>query len=271
MADTPQRPAEKESWIMRAYRNPVVGMIATLATILSIFLSIYLYVLGTKKRDLVYFVNPAQAVVVKTGQATQLHVLFDDRELKSDVTAAQVAIWNGGNESIRSENVLDLVKLRTSPSVPILEASIRKKSRDLTGILLDPSEFNAGVVGIKWKILEQNDGAVLQIVYAGPPNTEIITAGTIEGQLQIRELRAPDPASLLTRFMDPWPFSRRVAAVVCIVTGVAFAVLFLTKLRELMNRSKVVALVSWIVILLFVGMGIFQLALFKPLGPPFAY
>ena len=117
--------------------------IAWIATVLGFGLPIYFYIQSDKKRDLASYVNPAQAVVVKTGESSNLHVFFGNHEpsheLTSDVTAAQIAIWNEGNESIRPDNVLKQVVIRTNPSVPILEASIRKKSRDVVDLLPENS------------------------------------------------------------------------------------------------------------------------------------
>ena len=159
--------------LMRFFSLPIVGIIGWAATVLSLVLGIFFYLQGTKKRDIVYYVNPIQAVVVKTGEATQLNVLYGGRELKSDVTAAQIAVWNQGNESVRPENILEPIAIRTIPSVPILEASIRKKSRGVVDVSLDQSRLSEGVVGVRWNILEQDDGTVIQLVYAGPPSTQI--------------------------------------------------------------------------------------------------
>lgn len=181
------------NWLALLLRNPTVNAIAWIATVVGFGLTIYFYVRSDKKRDLAYYVNPAQAVVVKTGESSNLHVFFGNHEpsheLTSDVTAAQIAVWNEGNESIRPDNVLKQVVIRTNPSVPILEASIRKKSRDVVNVTLDQSHLNDGVVGVQWNILEQNDEAIIQIVYAGPPTNKIQASGVVEGQGNIRQLR----------------------------------------------------------------------------------
>src|ERR1700733_1814872 len=145
--------APSGNWLARLFNNPVMTSIAWVAGVLGMILSIYFYIQSEKKRDLAYYVNPAQAVVVKTGESSNLHVFFgshgNSQELTSDVTAAQIAIWNEGNESIRPDNVLRQVVIRTNPSVPILEASIRKKSRDVINFTLDQSRLNDGVVGVQ--------------------------------------------------------------------------------------------------------------------------
>jgi hypothetical protein len=91
MSRTPVPLPESDSWLIRVYRNPAVGVTASIATILSLFLGIYFYVQSTKNRDLVFFVNPAKAIVVKRGEASQIHVFYGGNELQTDVTAAQIA------------------------------------------------------------------------------------------------------------------------------------------------------------------------------------
>ena len=170
---------------MRLFQNPIIGMIGSAAGVIGLILTIYFAHQSTKRRNLVFYVNPAQAVVVKTGEASRLRVLYGNEELTSDVTAAQVAIWNDGNESIRPENILQEIMIRTVPAVPILEATVRKTSRPVVSFALDHSQFAHGELGVSWNILEHDDGAVIQLVYAGPPTTKIEASGVVEGQQNI--------------------------------------------------------------------------------------
>ncbi len=54
---------------------------------------------------------------------------------------------------------------------------------------LDQAHLAEGQVAISWKILEQDDGGVVQLVYAAGTETRIECAGVIEGQTYIRELK----------------------------------------------------------------------------------
>jgi hypothetical protein len=57
--------------------------------------------------------------------------------------------------------------------------------------LLDQSRISSGIVGVHWRILEQNDGCNLQILYLGSPGVRISLTGNIEGQKQIQEVTYP--------------------------------------------------------------------------------
>lgn len=178
--------ANQKSRLEEFFSNPTVGIVGSIASILSLGLAIYFYAVPNTSRELAYLVNPAKAIVVKSDQLSRLSVTLDGNPITTDVAAAQVAIWNNGNEPIRPENILQPIKLVASGHTRIFEATVRKNSREHVQIKLDDSKIDQGELGISWNILEQNDGAILQIVYAGSPNTDITISGTIEGRKEVR-------------------------------------------------------------------------------------
>ncbi len=136
-------------------------------------------------------------------QATGLEVTHNRIELGDvDITAAQVAIWNSGDESIRKENILKEVVIYTKPSVRILEASISNYSRELDIIKFNiteaPELLEIGEVPVSWSILETGDGATAQLIYLGSTDVQIFVEGSIEGCGDIkrvgREVRIKTPA-----------------------------------------------------------------------------
>lgn len=188
--DTNTGTSERGS-VLAFFANPWVGIAGSIASVVGLILAVYFYVASTSSPDVVYYINPARAVVVKQGTASRLGVQFDNRSLTEDVTAAQIAIWNNGDQTVRPAAVLSPVAIRTDPRVAILEASVRKTSRDVVQLQLDQSRLTQGEVLISWNVLEGGDGGVLQIVYAGGPDTRFVGTGVFEGQRQIRELRYP--------------------------------------------------------------------------------
>jgi len=259
--------APKSNWLDGFLTNPVVSAIGLAVGVLGLILSIYFYVQGTKKRDLLCYVNPAQAVVVKTGESSNLHVFYGNHEpsheLTSDVTAAQIAIWNEGNESIRPDNVLRQVVIRTNPSVPILEASIRKKSRDVVNVTLDQSHLNEGVVGVQWNILEQNDEAIIQIVYAGPPTNQIQASGVIEGQGDIRQLRVVGQ----NKNVSAKPLSSKQLGTVFFVVALIMAIIgVFSGIRKARSASTPPPYIFAVMAIVCAVLGIFLILYFS--GPP---
>src|ERR1035441_2585974 len=167
-------------------QHPLVGPVTFAVGVLSLAATIFFGVAGFKTRDLSLYENPSKTTIVKSGQSSDLHILYRGKDVSTDVTALQVELWNAGKESIRPEHVLSPITLETTPRVPILEARIRHISRPVTQTVLDQTQIADGKVTVSWKILEHNDGAVIQFILAGPSETSITALGALEGQPTLR-------------------------------------------------------------------------------------
>lgn len=170
------------------FSNPVVGIIGSIASVIGLLLAIYFYVESKETRQLICYVNPVKAVVIKTGQASRLTTSFDTKVVETDITAAQVAIWNQGEKSVKRDNILKPILIYTENNSPILEATLRKSSRDVVQLSLNTDELQKGRVSVSWNILEHNDGGVIQLIYAGDPSIKLKADGVVEGQGQIEQL-----------------------------------------------------------------------------------
>ena len=174
--------------LRRFFSRPEVGIAGSIASIISIGLSVYFFWISCEKPELTYFVHPAKAAVVRTGQTSRVSVQFDGQNLTGDITAAQIAFWNAGRRAIRGNTILSPLVIRTGNRERILEAKLRKSSRDVVCAVLDSSRLSSGEVEIRWNILEQNDGGVLQIVYAGNETVDIAATAVLEGQPEVVRL-----------------------------------------------------------------------------------
>jgi len=127
----------------------------TLATTFFGLLAIYFYMRGKKSRGLTYKISPVRTQIVRAGAASRLSVIHDGREIKTDITAVHLAIWNQGRESIRQGDMLRPLIIQTADHAPILEASIRMVTHDVIGLRLDESTCVLGQLGVSWDILAQ--------------------------------------------------------------------------------------------------------------------
>jgi hypothetical protein len=168
-------------------RHPMIGLVGFIVGIVSLLATFYFGVSSQRSRKLLYGIYPTETPIVKSGQSSDLHVLYKGQDVSTDVTAIQVAVWNYGNESIKPDNFVTVppITLTTSPKVPILEARIMQVQRNVSQIDLDTSHIATGSVSLTWKILEHNDGVLIQLIVGGPPSVTIQAEGVIEGQQKI--------------------------------------------------------------------------------------
>jgi len=163
--------------------------IAIVGVIAGVLVGWYFYQRSLRAPLLTYMVNPATTTINRQDFEQDFGFTYQGKPLAADrVTAVQVAIWNSGTDSIRAENVLSPVTLKMTGGERIISAKVRKVSR---GVCLfdkddNPEQLERGVCPVKWKILEPNDGAIIQLIYLGDSIHVPTIEGTIEGQSRIR-------------------------------------------------------------------------------------
>ena len=172
----------------RFYNNPVFGFVGSVAGVIGLVL----FLISRTSPDLVYYVDPTRATVVRANQSSRIRVEIDGKDVKRTVTAAQIIIWNDGEESIRRQNLLSPLVIETGRLNPIIEADIREVTREVIGLQLDTSKTNEGQLVVDWTILEQGDGVALQLLYYGDDQTLITASATVEQQGDIRERKDED-------------------------------------------------------------------------------
>lgn len=265
------------------FYHPAFNVVCGIVTILSFIFGFYFYQKSKIYPQLIVYTHPVKATIVKAGQTSDIKTFYKDKEINTDVTVAQVAIWNQGNASIRREQILRPIVLSTDNNAPILEATIRKSTRDVIQLALNQDEIQNGRLPVSWHILEQNDGGVIQIVYAGDSQTNINIEGIIEGQNEIDKsftlgkIKTPSEQydEKNTRFEK---FKGIFLVIVGLITGFLFLKWSITEIRENLSKRDYLGIFAALILLflsflsLFVSIlvGFYEVVQKYPL-PPFDF
>lgn len=185
--------SEEKSALVRFFSLPAVGIASTLSSLISIPLTFFFYHVSISQPDLTAFTNPARTTVVSASQTSSLTVRHNDKPVTGDLNAVQVALWNAGSKAIKRDDILSTIKIEATSKAPILEATIRSTSRPEIEFLIDDSQKDLGIISVSWKILEQNDGASIQLIYAGTDKEKFAITGSIVDQREINERRYEHP------------------------------------------------------------------------------
>lgn len=173
----------------------VINYLAYACSILAVPLAIYLYFHGVQEREPNYYVSPERTRIIDTSvpAPAQLQVLYKGKDLNASVGAVVIYFWNDGKLPIKAEDVLEPLVIDLDADCEILDARVLKVSRSVT-------KLTKGEVGdraknrlpLSFSILEHNDGAAIQIIYSGKPDTTVSLSGTIVGAGQPRLLAPAD-------------------------------------------------------------------------------
>ena len=173
------------------------ALICTIAALISLPLGIYFHFAGVRTRELTWYAYPLRTNVIAIEDRSQLQVRFDGQEVRGNVTAVQIALWNAGNQPIKTEDIYESVRLNSSPPVRILEAKVRKEMRSVSNIAVDLTRRAEGELVFSWRVLEHNDGALIQLLFEGDPDARFTMSGAIAEQVAIHhpELVKPSTAN----------------------------------------------------------------------------
>lgn len=270
IAPEPSRPT---SVFRTFFSNPLVGVAGSIASVVGVILAIYFFLAASEIPQLTYFVHPVRSIIVGAGQSSRLSVTFENNTITTDVTAAQVAFWNNGNRSIRRENVLRPFVIRVGNRIPILEARLLKKSRDVVTLELDSTRIQQGELAVTWNILEHNDGGVIQLVFAGNAQTPIAAEAVVEGQRAVEALSFPGTIRSPGEQYARAGREERLQGFTFLGMGVlsALAVGFLLYRRSFRRPFGLLDYVIVVQPLVIVAMAIYFLLKAKIPGPPFGF
>jgi hypothetical protein len=181
----PERPLEtKRPYLLHLISahplGTVIAFVGALASIVALLLGFFPW-WTAPKRNLTFCVNPVRTPIVQTSKPSDVAVSYKGKAVSANVTAVQIAIWNAGRTPIRAEDVLIPCALNTGTN-RIMEASILRVAREVCEFHCDSNHLGEGTIGVKWRILEKGDGALIQLVYEGTPESPITVSGTIISQ-----------------------------------------------------------------------------------------
>ena len=78
--------------------------------------------------------------------------------------------------------VLKPLQFQLPPNHRILQAKIFKQTRAVIDLTLDQSRSDDGILDVSFKVLEHNDGCIIQLICQGDSETTISADGIILGQ-----------------------------------------------------------------------------------------
>ena len=274
-----------------------LGIVGTVGTLIGIVLSIYLYRASQIKPILTFGVLPLKTELQRPDYDKELGFVYQGKLVDSaSITAVQVAIWNTGTKSIRETDILEPFHLVMPDGAAILSVRVKKMSRPICGFefVNNQTDYVSGKCLLKWRILEPDDGVVLQVIYAGSARHDPTLEGVVEGQkagIVVEHYDINHENQTITSQISPF----RVAGIVilCIVcvslmmfakslqaktpVGKQMAVEIAVAEKELARLKKMAGpmpAISWLIIFIAVvllagGLGAFLYGL--PKGPPFGW
>jgi hypothetical protein len=175
-----QASRDRPGAISRLAQHPVIIIIAITANVLGIGHFLYESFAGVES-ELTFAVEPGRRVVLSVDQEPALIARYDSLALSGSVSAVRVALWNSGRRTVEGSDVREMLRLRTVPTSPILEASVQSYlNPDITHFTVHDKGFVSGTADVTLDILDPEEGAFIELLFAGPPTVQVVLDGRLK-------------------------------------------------------------------------------------------
>ena len=208
----------------------VVGIAFGIGGIISGY---YFYEKSIRERLPVVSVDPVRASIVNSADLSDLTILYHGAPIRqTSVTSLRIYFWNRGDLPIikAAHDILRQIQFHLPSGSEIIDKRVLKVSRGEVEFSASIPQDARNVLNVDFEILEKNDGAAIQIIYAGAPDAEIEATGTIVGTegVQIIKNYASRQEMPLIDKIKTTPMSFRAIIVLFTIIAVYFLGVVLT-------------------------------------------
>jgi hypothetical protein len=163
-------------------------------------------------------VHPIRSAIATAGADDGLAFTYQGRQVR-DAALLRVALWNEGPGPVRASQILTPVTLSLPPNCEILRAVTKLQTREVVRLSTEVARSPGAPdrVVLNWNIIEDGDGAVIEMLFSGPIDSPLSVHGVLEGQPRV----ALGPSMFpLESQQEQYENSRRIPYFVAILTGV---------------------------------------------------
>ena len=169
--------------LLASLNHPLLNFLWGLVGLIGVVFGVYTYYI--QKPNLTCYISPNRVPVVRKYNINNLAVSVSGQPITNDLYLATIQFWNEGETPITKEDILKAFTIHTQNNEQIYQVN-HSVTRDVVGLTLNgANKLSDSSFGFDWKILEKDDGILLQVLYGGDANMPLTIDGTIKQQKHI--------------------------------------------------------------------------------------
>ena len=214
--------------------NPVVGLTGWLATMISVVLAVWFFLIQRKKKILSFSYQTNELFNNKVSNIEELNISYKGKNINNlSVTSFEFA--NTGNGVIKKEHIYENHGIEISPidEVDLLFAKVMSQSTDT--INCKAPEIVNGKICVNFAALEEKEKFVINIYHAGSNANKFQVAGKIE-EGKIIEGRIGRLSLFLQKITGAIYFFYIIPVVIGLLCGLAISVYTYNEANNVRNH-----------------------------------
>ena len=205
-------------------QNPWMNLIFLFLALISIIISVVLYIKSKKSRLPFYSIRSINLIKEKISKIKSVEILYEGNKV-DNLTISKLAFWNSGKETIDANDVAKLNPVRIIPKHDkiILDSEIlfTKNTSNNISIDLDKQQNR---IDINFDYIDCGEGAVIQIYHTGIDSDDLTIQGDIKSTKGFQEIKYPRSVYRFTNLFGK-NFTKRIPRkYLKYILGVAFII-----------------------------------------------
>lgn len=178
---------EKFKFFMKWLNGNEWNVIFLLIAILSIIISIYLYLKAKRRKKPIFCKRSVNVVSDSIQSLGDIKVTYLNKPIEN-LTITKVAIWNSGNETLNCTDQApsDKLRIEAEEGIKIFNAEIIYESNPTNNFNV---HLNSNVIDFFFDFFDQNQGCIVKIIHSGKKSDNILIKGTFKGVGNIIEMK----------------------------------------------------------------------------------
>jgi hypothetical protein len=162
-------------------QNPWFGLAFFAIGVISLLLTVVFHFMDKKEKKPCYIVQSISILRGFSSRFKDLELLYGGEKIEN-FTVTKVLFWNGGRDTIHSQDIAEADPLRfiIGENRQILDARVIQAKTDANEFRVEVSEDKLEAIA-GFNYVDRNEGAVFQILHTGESGEDIRITGRFKG------------------------------------------------------------------------------------------
>jgi hypothetical protein len=218
-------------------QNPWFTIFSFIVTLLSLILTVVFYIKSKKIKLPLYRTRNINLVNDGINKIKLVDILHDGAKI-DNLSVSRIVIWNAGKDAIRSDDIVDLDKLRIEidEKYEILEYEILYQEKPANNFKLTPKDRS--ILEIDFNYFDHEEGVIVQICHTATTDDSLKVKGAFIGAKNIIKDDSGKKAftkfskilnfPLFDSFLD-YILSKKISALFLFLAPILLAILMYTQ------------------------------------------
>lgn len=161
----------------------LIGLLGIGLSLISLYTSYLFYKKSLRIKIPLFAIESRGSIGGLPNELSKLTLRYDN-EIIQYFTTSRIAIWNAGEDTIKREDLVDLITIAPEIDYKILDAKIIKEIEPSNKFRIN---FTENKIKVDFDYIDKNQGCCVEIHHTGKTSWALNVSGTIHGVGKIRQ------------------------------------------------------------------------------------